>query len=103
MEDLWHCWSQPSLFRHSAEKSKPPTMSMMSKLAIVAAIAASIATPVFAQIADTPYAPPLYNYYPAPGIGVAPSIGFAPPYSNLPAATGGGSYGYNVGVLRDGG
>jgi hypothetical protein len=95
MEGLLHCRSRPSLFRHS-------TMSKMSKLAIVVAIAASIATPVFAQIADTPYAPPLNNYYPA-GIGVAPGIRVAPPYSNFPAATGGGSYGYNVGVLRDGG
>jgi hypothetical protein len=70
-------------------------MSKTSKLAIVAAIAASIATPALAQIADPPYAPPLYNYYPAL------SIGGPTPYSNFPAATGGGSYGYNVGVLRD--
>jgi hypothetical protein len=78
-------------------------MSEISRLAIVIAIAASIATPALAQIADPPYAPPLYNYYAAPGIGVSPGIGDPTPYSNLPAATGGGSYGYNVGVLRDGG
>jgi hypothetical protein len=62
---------------------------------MVAAIAASIATPALAQIADPPYAPPLYDHYPTPGIGVAA------PYANLPAATGGGSYGYNDRVLRD--
>jgi hypothetical protein len=78
-------------------------MSKMSRLAIVVPIAASFATPALAQIADSPYAPPLYNYYPAPGIGVAAGIGVVAPYSNFPAATGGGSYGYNVGVLRDGG
>jgi hypothetical protein len=65
----------------------------MSKLTIIAAIAASIATPALA--ADPPYARALYDYFPASDIGVAT------PYSNLPAATGGGSYGYNVGVLRD--
>lgn len=70
-------------------------MCKISKLAMVAAIAASSATPALAQMADPPYAPPLYNYYPAPGIGGAA------PYSNFPEATGGGSYGYNVGVLRD--
>jgi hypothetical protein len=62
-------------------------MSKMSKLAIIAAIAASIATPALA--ADPPYARALYNYFPASDIG------------NFPATTGGGSYGYNVGVLRD--
>jgi hypothetical protein len=76
-------------------------MSKIPRLAIVVAIAASIATPAWAQFVDPPYSPPLYSYYAAPGIG--PGIGVPAPYSNFPAATGGGSYGYNVGVLRDGG
>jgi hypothetical protein len=55
-------------------------------LAMVAAIAAaSSVTPALAQIADPRYAPPLYDYYPAAGINVAA------PYSDFPAATGGGS------------
>lgn len=70
-------------------------MTRMSKLAIVAAVAGSIGTPALAQVADPPYAPPLYDYYPTPGVGVSS------PYSNFPATTGGGSFGYNVGVLRD--
>jgi len=70
-------------------------MSKTSKLAIVAAIAASIATPALAQVVDPRYAPPLYDYDPAPGF-IAAS-----PFSNFPAATGGGSYGYNEGLLRD--
>ena len=71
-------------------------MSKTSNLAVVAATAASIATPALAQIVDPPYVPPLYDYDPAPGFGAAPAD------SNFPAATGGGSYGYNDGLLRDG-
>jgi hypothetical protein len=59
-------------------------MSKMSRLAIVAAIVASVATPAFAQ---SPYAHRRsYNYYPAP-------------YSKDPAATGGRSSGYPVGII----
>jgi hypothetical protein len=88
---------QPLLLKLSAEKSEVTAMSKTAKLAVIVVAAASIATPALAQVADPQYAPPLYNYYPPPDIGVAA------PYSNFPAATGGGSYGYNVGVLKDGG
>jgi hypothetical protein len=37
---------------------------------------------------------PLYNYAPAP-------LFISPYYSNHPAATGGGSLGYNIDNLRD--
>jgi hypothetical protein len=91
-------------FSEGAGKSKAMAMRKMSKLAIVVAIAASIAAPALAQVADPPNAPPPYNYYPATGFGIpVPGIVVVPPYSNFPGATGGGSYGYNDGLLRDGG
>ncbi len=57
-------------------------MIKVSRLAIVAAIMASIATPALAQYRYTHRRP--YNYYPAPGV--------AAPYSNYPAATAWDNY-----------
>jgi hypothetical protein len=83
-------------------------MMKFSSLAIIVTIAAGISAPAMAQIVvpsgGSSYDPPLF-YAPAP----APPLFYAPapspflwsPYSNHPAVTGGGSYGYNVKVLRD--
>jgi hypothetical protein len=83
-------------------------MIKFSSLAIIATTAVGITAPAIAQIVVPPggpsYDPPLF-YAPAP----APPLFYAPapspflwsPYSNHPAVTGGGSYGYNVKVLRD--
>lgn len=66
-------------------------MSKMSKIAILAAIATSIAAPALAQ---TPFYDAYYSSsYQRPGAPYS--------YSNLPAATGGGSLGYNYQVLHD--
>jgi hypothetical protein len=75
-------------------------MSKMSKITIgieigitigiLAAVATSIATPALAQ---TPHYGGYYDAYPNPGLPYG--------YSNLPAATGGGSLGYNYEVLHD--
>lgn len=76
-------------------------MIKLSSLAIIGTIAAGISTPAMAQIVGpppgSPYDPPLYNYAP----GYAPGPLLISPYSDHPAATGGGSYGYNVDNLRD--
>jgi hypothetical protein len=62
-------------------------MKKFSSLAIIATIAAGISAPAMAQIvgppAALPYAPPLYNYAPAPPLFLSS------PYSNHPATTGG--------------
>jgi hypothetical protein len=72
-------------------------MKKFSSLTIAAAISASISAPALAQTVGpaTPYDPPLYSYAPAP------PLFFWSPYSNHPAATGGGSWGYNVDTLRN--
>jgi hypothetical protein len=74
-------------------------MNKFSSLTIAAAILASISAPALAQIAGPAPGslddPPLYNYAPA-----APLFLWSP-YSNHPAFTGGGSYGYNVDVLKN--
>ncbi len=79
-------------------------MIKFSSLAIIGTIgtiAAGISAPATAQIVgpppSSPYDPPLYNY----GPGYAPGPLLISPYSDHPAATGGGSYGYNVDTLRD--
>lgn len=75
-------------------------MIKFSSLAIIGTIAVGISAPATAQIVGPPsypYDPPLYNYAP----GYAPGPLLISPYSNHPAATGGGSYGYNVDILRD--
>lgn len=64
-------------------------MSKVSKLVFVAAIAASAATPALAQTPGEGF----YNYS-APG----PAWSY---YSDHPAATGGGSWGYNEQVRKD--
>ena len=101
-------------------------MMKFSNLAIIVTIAAGISAPAMAQIVvpsgGSSYDPPLFYapapapplfYAPAPPLlyapAPAPPLFYAPaspiflwsPYSNHPAATGGGSYGYNVKVLRD--
>jgi hypothetical protein len=93
-------------------------MIKFSSLAIIVTTAVGITAPAIAQIVVPPgglsYDPPLF-YAPAPAPSLfyapapAPPLFYAPapspflwsPYSNHPAVTGGGSYGYNVKVLRD--
>jgi hypothetical protein len=74
-------------------------MKKFSSVAVIATIAVGISAPAMAQIVGTPaappYDPPIYNYAPAP------PLFFWSPYSNHPAFTGGGSYGYNVDTLRN--
>jgi hypothetical protein len=65
------------------------TSKISIKIGILTAIAASIATPALAQ---TPYGA-LYDAYPTPGGPYS--------YSDLPAAAGGGSLGYNYKVRHD--
>jgi len=60
-------------------------MTKISKLGIIVAIAASMTAPALAQ---TPYGD-FYNSYPNSGWA------YYSYYSNHPAATGGGSLGYN--------
>lgn len=78
-------------------------MKTFSYLTIAAAIAASISAPALAQVplapAAIPNGPPLYGYVPSP----VPGPLMPTPFSNSPFATGGGSFGYNVDVLRDNG
>jgi hypothetical protein len=94
-------------------------MSNTSRLTLIAALAAAaIAAPTFSQTAAARQAfrhyaaypnPRLYNYAPgglynyAPGglYNYAPGPVIVSPFSNHPAATGGGSLGYNVDNLRD--
>jgi hypothetical protein len=74
-------------------------MKKFSSIAIIVTIAVGISVPAMAQIVGAPvaapYDPPIYNYAPAS------PLFFWSPYSNHPVATGGGSWGYNVNVLRD--
>jgi hypothetical protein len=79
-------------------------MVKKSTLAVLVVALAGISSPAFAQyygnygdtaagLDEVSLSQPLYNYAPAPL--------FVTPYSNHPVATGGGSYGYNVGTLRN--
>jgi hypothetical protein len=78
-------------------------MMKFSTLAIVVMIVAGISAPAMAQIVvpsgRPSYGPPPF-YAPAPPLIDAPAPLLFSLYSNHPAATGGGSYGYNVKVLR---
>lgn len=77
-------------------------MMKFSSLAIIVMSAAGISVPAMAQIVAYAPAPPRL-YAPAPPLlyAPAPPLFLWSPYSNHPAATGGGSYGYNVKILRD--
>ena len=66
-------------------------MTKIFKLGIIAAIAASMTAPALAQ---TPYGGYYNSYH-------GPAWAYDPYYSNLPAATGGGSFGYNEQVMKD--
>jgi hypothetical protein len=86
-------------------------MSKTSRLTLIAALAgAAIAAPTFSQTAAARQAfrhhaayphPRLYNYAPGGLYNYAPGPVIVSPFSNHPAATGGGSLGYNVDNLRD--
>jgi hypothetical protein len=86
-------------------------MSKTSRLTLIAALAAAaVAAPTFSQTAAARRAirhygpdphPRLYNYAPGGLYDYAPGPVIVLPFSNHPAATGGGSFGYNVDNLRD--
>jgi len=79
-------------------------MSNTWKGTLVAAFAlAGMASPAIAQPARFAPDPPLYDYAPAPApYGLVPGGGFGSPFdSNSPAASGGGSWGYNAHNPRD--
>ena len=87
-------------------------MSKTSRTVVIAVLAAAaVAAPILSDSAAARRAPRhhapapsgrLYNYAPGGLYDYAPGPAFSP-YSNHPAATGGGSLGYNVDNLRDGG
>ena len=88
-------------------------MSKTSRTVVIAVLAAAaVAAPILSDSAAARRAPRhhapsgrLYNYAPGGLYDYAPGPAISPysPYSNYPAATGGGSLGYNVDNLRDGG
>jgi hypothetical protein len=82
-------------------------MSKTSRTALISALfAAAVAAPTLSQTAEAQRAPRpagpsgrLYNAAPGGLYDYAP--GPYSPFSNDPAATGGGSLGYNVDTLRN--
>jgi len=69
---------------------------MSTKVSIVLASAIVLNS----AIAASAQAPPYYDYGPI-GRGGGRSLGLPPPLSDNPAATGGGSAGYNENLRRD--
>lgn len=86
-------------------------MSKTSRLTLIAALAAAaIAAPAFSQTAAARRAihhhavdphRRLYDYAPGGLYNYAPGGVIVSPFSNSPAAAGGGSLGYNADTLRD--
>jgi hypothetical protein len=86
-------------------------MSKTSRTALIVALAAAaVAAPSLSQTAAARRAPRhhaaapygrLYNDAPGGLYDYAPGPAIVLPFSNDPAATGGGSLGYNVDNLRD--